>query len=393
MSGSAGHDRVSEHEIAAVVRGGALVPSNPASFVAMALRHRMAPLLVHAGVASRLPRDEGARLVEHARHELVVAELRDRELARVLALLDAAGLRPLVVKGAHLAHTCYPESYLRPRDDTDLLLPRADAARLTAVLARAGYRRLPDITADVVHGQVLFERAENVSVVLDVHWQIASPRIAAGLLSYDELMIHAVDLPRLGEGARAPAPVHALALACIHQAAHHSGHELLLWMYDIHLIGSRFTPADSGEFCSLAFDRKMARLCAHAIAAAAEFFPFDCCAALLERLAAAGSHEPTAFLVEPRTPLAQLASDLSVTRTPAARFRLLLAHLFPPPAYMRHAYGVSTTALLPLFYGHRIARGAGRWLRGGLRHTNRTDQEVVPSTPDRQRPTPKGPSG
>lgn len=356
-------DEVSEHELADVVCGRDVVPSKPASFVAAALRHRMAPLAVRAGAPSRLPKAEAALLVEHARAEAVIAELRDRELARALAALHAAGLRPLVMKGAHLAHTHYPESYLRPRDDTDVLVPRAECPRLAQVLERAGYARLPEITGDVVHGQMLFARTVNVPVLLDVHWRIASPRVAADLLSYDDLSAHAVDVPRLGEGTMVPSPVYALALAAIHQSAHHAGHDLLLWMHDIHLIASHFTPAEVDEFCDLAADRRITRLCRHAIAAAAEYFPGPTAAALLARLAGARQDEPSAFLVEPRTPLAQLASDLSATRGSAQRLRLVLAHLFPPPAYMRHAFGVGTPALLPLLYGYRIVRGAGRWLR------------------------------
>lgn len=357
-------DRDCEHEIADLVRGRPVVPSRPAAFVATALVHRMAPLVVHAGVASRLPPREASRLVERARSEAVLAELRDRELARVLDAFHAAGVRPLVMKGAHLALTHYPESYLRPRDDADLLIAHGDRDRVTALLERVGYARLPNITGDIVHGQMLFGRTENITVVLDVHWRIASPRIAADLLSFDELTADPVDLPRLGAGARGPRPVHALALACIHQAAHHAGQELLLWMHDIHLLVSRFTPAEIGEFCDLVVTRRMARVCSSAIAAAAGYFPGDGMDALLVRLPPPGGDEPTAFLVEPRTPLVQLASDLSATRGSSERLRLLLAHLFPPPSYMRHAYGVSTNALLPVLYGYRIARGAGRWLRG-----------------------------
>ncbi len=357
-------DRASEHEIAALVRGDAIAPSNPGSFVAMAIRHRMAPLLVRAGAAARLPRPDAERLLDEARTEAAVDELRDRELCRVLCVLRDDGIGVLVMKGAHLAHTCYPESYLRPRDDADLLIAPADRDRVPGVLARAGYERLPDISGDVVHGQMLFGRCEHVPVVLDVHWRAAGPRLAAGLLSFAELDRRAVDLPRLGPCARGPAPVHALALACIHQAAHHPGHDLLLWMYDASLLLSRFSDQEMDEFASLAIERRMARICAYTVRASAEYFPGARADLLLEKLSAATAAEPTAFLIMERTPLAQLASDLAATPGWIGRGRLLLGHLFPPPAYMRHAFGVSSPALLPFAYGYRIARGAGRWVLG-----------------------------
>lgn len=357
-------DPASEREIAAILLGAPLVPSNPASFVAMARRHRMAPLLVRAGAAARLPAAAAQPLLAEARADAVIDELQCRELRRILAALAADGVGVLVTKGAHLAHTCYPDSYLRPRDDADLLIAAPDRVRVPQVLARVGYERLPDISGDVVHGQMLFGRRENVPVVLDVHWRAAGPRVAAGLLSFEDLSGRAVDLPRLGPGARGPAPVDALALACIHQAAHHPEHDLLLWMYDAWLLLSGFSDEDVERFASMAIARRMARICAYTVGLSAEYFPNPRAAGVLERLGAAAGDEPSAFLVHERSPLRQLSSDLAATPGWTARGRLILGHLFPPPDYMRHAYGVSSPALLPFLYGYRIARGAGRWLAG-----------------------------
>jgi len=45
------------------------------------------------------------------------------ELREVLAALAGAGLPVLLLKGAALAYTLYPEPHLRDRSDTDLLFP------------------------------------------------------------------------------------------------------------------------------------------------------------------------------------------------------------------------------------------------------------------------------
>jgi hypothetical protein len=100
------------------------------------------------------------------------------------------------------------------------------------------------------------------------------------------------------------------------------------------------------------------------VAASTEYFPVPAARALLDRLNAVGHDEASAFLVHARTPLTQLASDLANTSGWTARGRLLLGHLFPPAAYMRKTFGVSSVALLPWLYTYRIVRGAGRWLRG-----------------------------
>jgi hypothetical protein len=161
-----------------------------------------------------------------------------------------------------------------------------------------------------------------------------------------------------------PEPVDALALSCIHQSAHHLEQRRLLWMYDVYLLLSRFTEAELEEFSTRAIERRMARVCAHAIAAATEYFPVSAAGPVLDRLSAVDGDEPSAVLVSMRTPLRQLASDLALTPTWRSRARLLLAHLFPPPAYMWHAHGPASAARLPWLYVQRILRGSARWMTG-----------------------------
>ena len=50
----------------------------------------------------------------------------DDELRRVHGALAAAGLRVVVVKGAHLAHAVYERPHLRVRSDSDLLIDVRD---------------------------------------------------------------------------------------------------------------------------------------------------------------------------------------------------------------------------------------------------------------------------
>src|SRR6185436_11014749 len=77
------------------------------------------------------------------RHAVVVDGLRHAELVAVLGELNAAGVRVVVFKGAALAHTHYPASHLRVRQDTDLLVAAAEVRALEDVLRRLGYVRPP----------------------------------------------------------------------------------------------------------------------------------------------------------------------------------------------------------------------------------------------------------
>lgn len=328
----------------------------------MALRHRMSALLVHQGITSRLPPAEARRLIEDAREAAVIGELRDRELCRVLCALGAAGVDALLMKGAHLAYSHYAHSYLRQRDDADLLISPRDRSRVARVLAREGYERQPDITTDTVLGQMMFDRPGSVGALLDVHWRIVARRVASDLLNFEELQARSVRLERLGPCARGLSPVDALAVASIHQSAHHPEHDLLLWAHDTHLLVSRFTAEETERFFSLATERGIVRLAVYALEECVQFFPTPQAFALLARLKAVPHREPTAFLVAPRTPLADFASDIAATRGWWPRAQLAWGHLVPPRAYMRLTYGAAHRGPLPWLYIHRVVRGIGRWL-------------------------------
>ncbi|KAB2931876.1 MAG: nucleotidyltransferase family protein, partial [Candidatus Contendobacter sp.] len=81
-------------------------------------------------------------MTRHAYQAVAVELMRAAELRDVLAALAQAGLPVLLLKGAALAYTLYPEPHLRDRCDTDLLLPsRDEAERAWRVLQTLGYQR------------------------------------------------------------------------------------------------------------------------------------------------------------------------------------------------------------------------------------------------------------
>src|SRR5262249_13906025 len=65
---------------------------------------------------------------KNALFEAMTELARRAEITRVIEALCSAGMPPLVLKGGALAYTHYPSPALRPRSDTDLLIP-SDARR------------------------------------------------------------------------------------------------------------------------------------------------------------------------------------------------------------------------------------------------------------------------
>jgi len=91
------------------------------------------------GLAAGLPPE----VVAGARKAACASALRTATLlsaaARATRALAGAGMAPLVLKGAHLARTLYPEPGLRPMSDVDLLVARQEMPRAVEALSTIGF--------------------------------------------------------------------------------------------------------------------------------------------------------------------------------------------------------------------------------------------------------------
>src|SRR5262249_8637184 len=108
----------------------------------------------------------------------VIESLRRHELLRGLDHFAAAAIGCLLIKGAALAYTHYAEPHLRPRHDTDLLVPVRDVGRVEGAMDAAGYVRAIENTGDFATSQCHFDRAGAVEglCAFDIHWRIANPQ-------------------------------------------------------------------------------------------------------------------------------------------------------------------------------------------------------------------------
>jgi hypothetical protein len=186
----------------------------------------------------------------------------------------------------------------------------------------------------------------------------------ADALTFDDLWTGSAVVHALGCAAHAPAPGRSLALACIHRAAHHQGHERLVWLYDIHLLASPFGAADWEAFGELVASRGVAAICLDGLQAAGDAFGTVVPAATAARLEAAAAREPSRrFVTRTLNRRGVLLSDLAVLPSWSDRVRLLREHAFPPAAFIRRRYGVTRPIWLPALYVHRLLTGAYKWVR------------------------------
>ena len=289
--------------------------------------------------------------------------VRVRELTTVLGTLEAAGARPLVFKGAALAHTHYAESWQRPRLDADILIAPDSRERVFAILAGLGYERPPLISGDLVMYQAPFGRIDHLGIehALDIHWRVVNPQVVSQALTHDELVERSQTVLVQDHPMRVPSSVDALLIACLHRV-HHPDSEQPCWIEDIHLLASRLDPSEWQAFTRRAARRSIRAICLQGLNRAEEQFqtalPLDVLRALSERAA-----EPSAVLLRTDLrPVDRLRADLRALG-PRAAARLIREHLFPPAAYMQAKYGVRSRAWLPAYYAFRVLNGMSRWLK------------------------------
>lgn len=301
-----------------------------------------------------------ARLRE-ASLRLAAAELLlEADLRSLLQSLAEIGVQPLLLKGTALAYSLYPEPWLRPRCDTDLLISAPDREKTDRLLRQLGCVALHEAAAEGINAQMSWSRRyQGIACHYDMHWRISnvsgsfSRAFAAG-----SLFARAVAVSSLGEYARTLSAADALLFACFHRAGHfsHSG-DRLIWLYDLHLLCQSLTGEEAAAFCGQAEELEISTLCADGLKAAAFWFGTTFPAELTPLFKERSGEGFAALLQHGRQAGIKSHALLELKGLPTWRERLLFVwrNLFPPAQYMLWRYGAKRKAALPLLYAKRLA--------------------------------------
>jgi hypothetical protein len=200
-------------------------------------QHGVAPLLWHHAQQGTW----AAQMPAAARHKLRRAyytttaqnTLLYHELGRVCAALEDIPL--VVLKGATLAATRYPQIGLRPMGDLDLLVAREHLLELVPRMQRLGYRVL-----SIQHHLVFYNSAYD-GPNIEIHWTFAYTNPAQHTLLNEWLWQTAVPLttPHLPATSTVYqlSPTAQIVTLVGHLTIHHGLlTERLLWLYDLHLL-------------------------------------------------------------------------------------------------------------------------------------------------------------
>lgn len=339
----------------------------------IAQREGVAPLLHYSldtGGGLEAP-DDVRQSLRDAYHSTGVANmLQYDELAQIVEELQQDGEPPLVLlKGAALAETIYPNIALRPFGDLDLLLREESLAGAVRALKAGGYvEPYPDLSrglnALVGHHVHLLRTDGTRSTAVELHWSLIGGRHdwRTPRLPWFWEQTEPLQLPSSPESSPQSlltlTPTANLLFLSAHLMLQHGeADSLLRWFYDIHLLiekeGARL---DWEELVVRGRKFGWGPAVSRALEGAKKRFQTRVPGGILKRLSKDASGRASRLVASRAEALETRATGLlhhiSVL-SPAIRLRLLFAETFPSPAYMRWRYRPRPAWLWPLFYLYR----------------------------------------
>ncbi len=300
------------------------------------------------------------------------------ELERVLAALNAADIPVILLKGAALAQTLYPDPALRPMSDLDVLVPFEEVDHAVQAAQELGYRGddalsyWPSLERVLGHHEHL---QNEKGVNLELHWSLTQAFNGDHTLT-DWFWRHTQPLRELraappGVFPRAePSPLlsfpggqalsptsHVMYLSTHLFLQHGAARGLLLWLYDLHLLLTRYGEEIDWE-ALLARSRHLgwgAPLAA-ALSQIRDVFQTEIPPEVLEFLHAhqdARSQGWVAYKSRLNQSRAWMWWQKWRTLTWRGRLAYGLGNVFPSPAFIRRRYAPNPAWLWPWYYFYR----------------------------------------
>lgn len=211
----------------------------------LARRHRLGPLL-HFGLRrSRLAGipDWLCADWEAQHHDAIAITLyHEPALDEITTAFARGQVAFILLKGEGLSRALYPEAWLRPYDDFDLLIHSESYEAAKAILLDLGFRlRRPGNEAEKrrLFGEIEFDREGARTLTVDLHWDTLMASWEPQSLfndhdvwrNVDRIHLRGADVPILGREA-------LLLHLCVHLAFHHVFDGLLL-LCDLYLLLGR----------------------------------------------------------------------------------------------------------------------------------------------------------
>jgi hypothetical protein len=351
--------------------------------LARAGAHEVTPL-VYRNLASLdfsgVPDPVRAQLTDAFRTNAVRSMLFAQELARLLRLLNQAGVPSIPLKGVTLAESLYGDYALRVSSDMDILVPPGDVVRTRRLILGHGYaspfaeKFFAERLVRTGDECCLVRKQQRLSYVLELHWKLlfASSRNTEAV---DDVWAEARPKTFFGVPARTLSPEWELLFLAVHAASHKW--MTLKWLIDIDQL------CVSGLIDWQKVKEKADRLELYPVVNAT----LGACSSLLETPIQAtfdGAALPASVQLFPASPsylqsLKAYFVYLHLLERPLEKLRRLAAISFVP-TLADHQFVRLPSWLSPLYYPVRLLRLTCKWswlwLSAGLARLGRRLNEI-----------------
>jgi Uncharacterised nucleotidyltransferase len=310
-----------------------------------ALAEQVAPLLYYASPRTARPSFRRAYYETAARNVVLLDALEE-----VTSRLGATGVRPIVLKGADLATSLYPNIALRPMSDVDLWIAPGEVGAAEETLRSLGYRpgcpeMTPGLARSVKHAR-LYVAGVGDSIAVDLHWSLVGHDQDRRAPEPSWFREHAQ-----GMGMRLDATAHLLYLAAHMKLQHYDEAPSLLWLCDFYLLAHQ-----KGVRWDDLLDRARSFGWTRALSATAAEVEDRLGLDLPEPLAALATEAEPARCEPPnRKGGPERAWNELSTLDWRGRAALIRAYVAPSPSYIRFRYRPRPAWIWPLYYPLRWA--------------------------------------
>ncbi len=326
--------------------------------------HGVGPLLFYRlkknggfdGLAERVLNELRQMYLRAAASNLILA----RQLLPLIETFGRARVPVLLIKGAILASTVYPDPALRPMGDIDLIVRLEHGDRAVEILEELGYvpveaEAFGSFTRTATHA-LAYHRPGQSGFAVELHHILASEVRSVPQADEEWFWAHTVSIPVCGCPVLTLNAEASLLHLCVHLVSHHGWDPRFIWIYDIHAVLEKFGENfDWDKFTHLAQELSWAHYCGHALGAARRFLHTPVPEAIGSELSQA---EGKSWVLDwqatwPSTRTVRTVADWRRMPDLLARLRFLWHTFFPSREYMVNRYRPSNRRVWPLLYPYR----------------------------------------
>lgn len=292
------------------------------------------------------------RMIDLNRLEFAQNLILEQELQQLLHAFNEASISIILFKGPALAHSVYPEAYLRTYHDIDILIRSDDLLRAHEMLLQMGFTFYEEYRANVTNSKrtgynyVLSRSDSWLEIPIELHTAPHPSEIGTDF-EVASLWLKAQQIEILNEPTFMMHPIDHLLYLCWHYRFH--SFSRLLWLYDLVVMLRTVGPElNWTELVQAARRQHLATTLYYCLSWCRDIFgvsiPTDvfillrppwACRFMVERIA---MPHPVAMLVSSKGQSRRILAHRSMVDRTGALLKAGFQTLFPSPAAMGRRY-------------------------------------------------------